>query len=80
MSEENKLNSMADGELDDVVGGWGYIVEKGGGDYEYWFSCPACCGYKEMISSGNTSMRTRMNGRFVCKNCGWSHDFSLNVG
>jgi hypothetical protein len=46
MSEEHKLNSMAEDDLDDVVGGWGYILEKGGATTNTGFPAPLVAAIK----------------------------------
>ena len=76
MSEENKLKFMADDELADVAGGGGYLVDKGGGNYDYYFACPSC-GTSQLITSSNTSIRTKVDGTFVCEKCGYTKSFQF---
>lgn len=47
---------MEDGELDMVSGGGGDFEFLDGGKWEYWYVCPRCWDYKELIVAGERGM------------------------
>ena len=77
MGGEGKLDKMDDGELEEVVGGYGRVVDKGDGYYEFWFQCSCCGDYAELISKGHESIWCTETGTFVCPKCGWKKDYTL---
>ena len=50
------------------------MIDKGDNNYDVAYFCPAC-GTPQLITSGNTSVALKVDGVFVCEQCGYKRAF-----
>ena len=76
MGRESKLRLIADDELVDISGGG--VVWTGEDTIEV-YNCCTVCDKRELVYSGSVNRSLRIEGTFVCEDCGVRYDWTFRL-